>query len=328
MRPRIAAPVGVALTSQELAARSEWPTVVLAGGIYGGWLALTLWHAALPWWMVYPALAWLVAWQASLQHEVLHGHPTRSRRINDALGFPPLSLWLPYHIYRVSHLRHHDDARLTDPLDDPESRYWLPEQWDLLSLWGKFLFAAQNTFAGRLLLGPAWIVGRFFYFQSRALAQGHPGSRRVWLPHMGGVAVILAWVWGVCGMNPLAYVIAVAYPATSLMLIRSFAEHRAAEGVRERIAIVENAPVLGLLFLYNNLHLVHHAWPELAWWRIPRLYRAHRDRMVAANGGLVYDGYLDVARRFWLTPHDKVLHPLGRAPSPDAAVTGPRLATS
>ncbi len=319
MRARVAAPPGVVLAERDLApaAGVEWPTVALCAVIYGGWLALTWVHAALPAWLVFPGLAWLVAWHGSLQHEILHGHPTRSRAINDAIAFAPLSLWLPYGIYRVSHLRHHDDARLTDPIDDPESRYWLPEQWEPLGHWARLLFMAQNTFLGRLLVGPAWIVGRFLYFQSRALAAGHPGARRVWAPHLLGAAAVLAWVWGVCGMNPLLYLAFVVYPATSLMLIRSFAEHRAAAGVRERIAIVENAPVLGLLFLHNNLHLVHHAWPEMPWWRIPRVYRAHRERLIAANGGLVYDGYLDVARRFWLTPHDKVLHPLGRAPRPE-----------
>jgi len=316
----VAAPPGLLLDPGELRPSGvEWPTCMLAIGIYGGWLALTWWFADLPGWIVLPALAWLVAWQSSLQHEALHGHPTRVRALNDALAFPPLLLWLPYGIYRVSHLRHHDDARLTDPLDDPESRYWLPEQWDRLSRWGRFLVLAQNTYAGRLLLGPAWVIGRFAYFQSRALAHGIPGSRRVWAPHLLGVCALFGWVWGVCGMNPLLYLFGVVYPATSLMLIRSFAEHRAAEGVRERIAIVENAPILGLLFLNNNLHLIHHAWPTLPWWRIPAVYRAHRALFVAANGGLVYDGYLDVARRFWLTPHDRLLHPFGRAPMPNAA---------
>lgn len=316
MRARAAAPPGVVVAERDLRPGTEWPTWALSIVIYGGWLALTWWHAALPAWIVFPGLIWLVAWHSSLQHEVLHGHPTRLRAVNDAIGFLPLSLWLPYHIYRVSHLRHHDDARLTDPLDDPESRYWLPEQWDLLSLWGRLLFMAQNTFLGRLLLGPAWIIGRFFYFQGRALARLHPGAWRVWWPHLLAAAGVLVWVAGVCGIDPAVYVAGVVYPAASLMLIRSFAEHRAAQGVRERTAIVENAPVLGLLFLHNNLHLVHHAWPEMSWWRIPGLYRQHRDRMLVANGGLVYDGYLDVARRFWLTPHDRVLHPLGRAPKP------------
>src|SRR5271155_2343604 len=206
MRIRVAAPSGIVVTDNNLVPGVEWPTLALCAAIYGGWLALTWWHAALPAWLVFPGLAWLVAWHSSLQHEVLHGHPTRVRSINDALGFVPLSLWLPYHIYRVSHLRHHDDARLTDPLDAPESRYWLPEQWQLLSGGGRLLFMAQNTFFGRLLVGPAWIIGRFLYFQSRALAAGIPGTRRVWVPHLVAVAVVLAWVCGVCGIEPLVYV--------------------------------------------------------------------------------------------------------------------------
>ena len=315
MQARVAAPPGVVVSPRDGVAAIEWPTAALAVAIYGGWLALTWCHAALPPWLAFPGLIWLVAWQSSLQHEVLHGHPTRVRAINDALGFPPLSLWLPYGVYRPSHLRHHDDARLTDPLDDPESRYWLDEQWGVLSRPGRLLVAGQNTFLGRLLLGPAWTVGRFFYFQGRALAHFHPGAWRIWGPHLLGVAAVILWLGQVCRFNPLLYIVAVVYPATALVLIRSFAEHRAARGVRERIAIVEHAPVLGLLFLYNNLHLVHHAWPELPWYRIPAIYRLYRDRLVAANGGLLYDGYLDVARRFLVTPHDRLLHPLGRVPS-------------
>ncbi len=320
MQARVAAPPGVVVAPRDGVAAIEWPTILLAVAIYGGWLALTWWHAALPAWVVFPALVWLVAWQSSLQHEVLHGHPTRVRAINDAIGFPPLSLWLPYGIYRPSHLRHHDDPRLTDPLDDPESRYWLPEQWAVLSRPGRLIVTVQNTFLGRLLIGPAWSIGRFFYFQGRALRHGHPGAWRVWGPHLLGVALMVVWLGGVCRLNPLLYVVFVAYPAVALLLIRSFAEHKAARGVRERIAIVEHAPVFGLLFLYNNLHLVHHAWPELPWYRIPAIYRQYRDRFVAGNGGLVYDGYFDVARRFLITSHDRLLHPHGGVPRDDAFV--------
>ena len=84
------------------------------------------------------------------------------------------------------------------------------------------------------------------------------------------------------------------------MLVRSFAEHRAESDVEERTAIVENAPVMGLLYLYNNLHVVHHDRPTLPWYEIPGWYRANRDRLVQENGGLVYRGYLDIARRYLL----------------------------
>ena len=79
----------------------------------------------------------------------------------------------------------------------------------------------------------------------------------------------------------------------SLALLRSFAEHRAASDVFERTAIVENAPILGLLYLYNNLHAAHHERPTLPWYQIPAWYRENRERLIKANGGLVYDGYLD-----------------------------------
>ncbi|HET9018475.1 MAG TPA: hypothetical protein VFN46_02755 [Acetobacteraceae bacterium] len=39
--------------------------------------------------------------------------------------------------------------------------------------------------------------------------------------------------------------------------------------------------------------------------------------MIAANGGLLYDGYADVAWRHLLTPHDSLLHPQHRAASPE-----------
>ena len=144
-------------------------------------------------------------------------------------------------------------------------------------------------------------------------------ARRVWARHLLAVGLVLVWLSGVCAISPLVYVFAVVYPATALLLLRSFAEHRAAAGVPRRIALVENASVFGLLFLFNNLHAVHHAWPRVAWYRLPRLYRRHRAALIAANGGLVYDGYGAVVRRYLLTPHDTLLHPLGRAPTPEVS---------
>src|SRR4051794_40020078 len=103
--------------------RIEWPTVALAVGIYGAFLLTTWYSALLPWWLMLPLGAVITAFHGSLQHEVIHGHPTRLRWLNDALGKPVLWLWLPYEIYRELHLRHHRNDILTDPLADPESYY-------------------------------------------------------------------------------------------------------------------------------------------------------------------------------------------------------------
>ena len=73
--------------------------------------------------------------------------------------------------------------------------------------------------------------------------------------------------------------------------------------------IVEKTPLFGLLFLYNNLHVLHHRVPALPWYMLPRSYEKHRDFLVRLNGGLVYRGYFDVARRFLFRQHDRPTHP-------------------
>jgi fatty acid desaturase len=301
----------------------EWPTVALAAGIYGSWLAVSATHAWLGYWISAPALALLVAWHSSLQHEIIHGHPTRSRWLNAAIGFWPLSLWLPFECYRQSHLRHHRDERLTDPFDDPESYYWSAESWHALGPLGRSLVRVQTTLGGRIVIGPLWTVQCFLRREAALLLRGEPRAARIWALHGAGVAALVVWLEFVCGMSVWSYLLLAVYPGTAILLIRSFAEHRACKGVAERTAIVENARLLGPLYLFNNLHAAHHDRPALPWYRLAEFYRRDRDRLIAENGGLVYDGYLDVAGRYLLRPHDGAVHPFacraserGTAPEP------------
>jgi fatty acid desaturase len=287
----------------------EWPTVVLAAFIYGLWFATTWFWRVLPW----PVLVLLggvaVAWHMSLQHEIIHNHPTRSRRVNRAIGTWPLALWLPYEIYRITHLQHHNDLRLTDPLDDPESYYFTQRQWRALGPLGRAIVTAQSTLLGRLILGPAWAVARFWGGEAARLARGDLRHGPILMRHFIAVALVLAWVVGVCKMPFWLYVFAFAYAGTSLALVRSFAEHRAEMEVEKRTAIVEGSWVFGPLFLFNNLHVVHHMRSSLPWWRIPKWYRLNREAILARNGGLVYRSYFDVARRYLLKPHHVIVHP-------------------
>jgi fatty acid desaturase len=115
-------------------------------------------------------------------------------------------------------------------------------------------------------------------------------------------------------MDIAYYLVTIVYPGTAILLIRSFAEHRASFGVTERTAIVENSWLLGPLFLFNNLHSAHHTVPGLPWYELPGWYKANRDHLIRENGGLVYNSYFDVARRYLWKPHDKVEHPFVRAP--------------
>lgn len=295
--------------------RIEWQTVVLALVIYGGFLGLTWFWQSVPLAVVIALGGWLIAWHGSLQHEVIHGHPTRNRSINDAIGWPPLSLWLPYAIYREGHLTHHRDEHLTDPIEDPESSYLTQAGWDRLGLVGRSLARWNSTLFGRLILGPLVMIVSFLAQEAALLLEGDRARSNFWIRHAIGVAAVLVWVIAVCGMPLWLYLFGFVYVGAALTRLRSYAEHRYADHHDERTAIVENSTFFGLLFLYNNLHVLHHQRPGVPWYRIPALYQRHKQTLVLINGGLIYDGYLDVARRYFFRPHDDLRHPLHRSSS-------------
>ena len=288
--------------------RVEAPTWVLIALIYGGWLALTYFWRVLPIWFLAPVGAWLCAWHMSLQHEVIHGHPTRSAWINDLIGFPPLSLWLSYDAFRRSHLQHHRNAYLTDPLADPESNYMTPEAWMRAGQAERAAHLMFNTLLGRLTLGPARAMLGHWRREVRRIRSARPP---LWplLLHGLAVGLVLWWVCGVCRIGLGAYIVCYVYPGTALIMIRSLAEHRAAERVQDRTAVVERAGPLGLLFLHNNLHILHHARPDLPWYALPAQWRSARQALLSTQNGPVYQGYGAVARRYFLRPRHIGPHP-------------------
>ena len=80
--------------------RFNWRTLGVAGLILGGFALWSLCFRSLPLWLSAPLGSLLLSWYGSLQHETIHGHPTRSKRLNRAIGGLPLSIWVPYVIYR------------------------------------------------------------------------------------------------------------------------------------------------------------------------------------------------------------------------------------
>ncbi len=287
----------------------EWLTLGLAAVIYGLWFAITYFHRYLPLWILVPLGAWTVAWHMSLQHEIIHGHPTRRRWINQYIGQWPLAIWLPFETYRRSHLQHHNDARLTDPLDDPESYYWTEEQWQALGPLGMLLVRLQATLLGRVTIGPAWAIGRFWFREVKAIAAGDTREVAIVVRHALEATVVCVWVFGVCHVPFWTYALGFVYAGTGLALVRSFAEHRAEAAIERRTAIVEHSWVLGTLFLFNNLHVAHHMRGSMPWYELPRWYRLNREALIERNGGLVYRTYFDVAWRYLFQPHDSALLP-------------------
>ncbi len=287
----------------------EAPTLGLAALIYGAWLLLTLFWHELPLSLALAAGAWLLAWHGSLQHEIIHGHPTPHRALNTALAWAPLGLWLPYQVYRRAHLRHHREPILTDPVEDPESAYLTAAWWDRLGPAGRALQRFNMTLFGRLTLGPFLALFTVWTSEADRLVRGDPAGRTAWLLHLFGATAVLVWVCGACAIPFWAYALGCVIPSVALMRLRAYAEHRWAEAPEHRTAVVEGGGPLAVLFLFNNLHAVHHRWPSVPWYGLSQLYRAERERVLRRNGGLVYGSYLDLFRRYLFRPHDVPVHP-------------------
>ena len=64
--------------------RIEWPTIALAAIIYAMWFVVTFFWAHIPFWALTLVGAWTTAWHMSLQHEIIHGHPTLSEAVMEA----------------------------------------------------------------------------------------------------------------------------------------------------------------------------------------------------------------------------------------------------
>lgn len=286
----------------------EWPTLLLLLATYGCWgLGTTTLYGWSPLaGILLTTLA--IAQFSSLQHEVLHGHPFRHRALNEAMVFPGLTLTVPYGRFRDTHLAHHHDPILTDPYDDPESNYFDPKVWARLPRWAQALFRANNTLLGRITLGP--ILGNLLWLKSELalIRTGDAAVRRDWALHGAGVVLVVLWLWA-AAMPWWAYLLA-AWGGHGLLKIRTFLEHRAHEAARARTVVIEDRGPLALLFLNNNLHVVHHMHPNVPWYRLPALYAANKDHYLRRNDGYRYASYAEIFRRHLLRAKDPVPHPL------------------
>jgi fatty acid desaturase len=288
--------------------RVEWPTVAIA------FLTYSLWFAAGYWlWPSYPLLALilmgiLVAQHSSLVHECLHGHPTRNGTLNELLVALPLGLIWPYRRFKKLHLQHHADERLTDPFDDPESYYKALWEHETLPGWFKAILKINNTMLGRVVLNP--LLGSFglIAMDMKSVLKGDRSVVDAWLWHFAGAAIVIAVVHFLFAMPIWLYLLVPCWIGQSIIAIRTYAEHQWHEAPEGRTIIVERSP-LSLLFLNNNLHLVHHKLPTAPWYRLPLLFAERRAEWVAQNKGYVFPNYFALVKAWAFKAKEPVVHP-------------------
>ena len=281
----------------------EWPTWLLIIAIYGGWFASLAWYAHAPSAGPLMVLVVLGAWYMSLQHELVHKHPTQNEGLNRALGLLPMAVWYPFDVYRDSHLAHHRDELLTYPGIDPESNYTEPADFARFSATWQFLLNAQRTSLGRFFITPAFSIVRLLKPLTQMSNWRNAAFRKTWLQHLTLLMVMLWAIERFTGMSAWMY-LCIGYFILGLAIMRSFYEHRPAANPMHRIVINEASWPWRLLYLNNNFHAVHHERPGLAWYAIPAAYWPERERYLQSNGHFFFQGYLRLFARHAFKPID------------------------
>lgn len=299
----------VARLRASFSGRTEWPTWLLLLGVYVTWPTLLLFSAEIGLWPTTALMIPLTVLWMSLQHELLHGHPTRSLQMNKLLGYAPFAVWYPYTLYRDTHLQHHCDEDLTVPGRDPESRYLSQLHWQQSGAAMRLLRWLDKTPPGRLVFGVPLALATLFESETTRLLRGERQAWAMWSTHGVALLLMLVFIERYSAMSGLHYVLLVSLPALAISMVRSYYEHRPDANPQQRTVINEAAWPWRWLFLNLNLHLVHHDLPGLAWYHIPAVYDARRDQWVARSGGFLVAGYMELFRRHSFNPVDSPQHP-------------------
>lgn len=295
--------------SRTFTGRTQWPTWFLLLAVPAAWFALLLGSPLLgAGWTIVLLIPVVVLWM-SVQHELLHGHPTRFNGLNKVLGYAPFALWYPYTLYRDSHLQHHRDHDLTLPGIDPESRYMTQAHWQGSSKLLRGLLWLNKTVLGRLLVGPPLALYGMAQEELRRLRRGDRQAWCMWLTHGFFTLLMFAFIAYCSELAVWQYVFLVTVPVLSVGMVRSFYEHRPAVRPEQRTVLNEAGWPWTWLFLNLNLHLVHHDLPSLPWFYLPRVYRARRAQWQQRSGGFLVQGYGELIRRHAVQAIDSPQHP-------------------
>ena len=296
--------------SSRSAGRSvQWPSMLMIVVCYTAWAAVTTVMASGSLVATMIILPFIITFHSSLQHEALHGHIFQSRFMRYAAVFSAIGIFIPYERFRDTHLEHHIDVNLTDPYDDPESNFIYPHQWNNHTFALRLFYNFNNTLMGRMLVGPAISMSKFYKGDIKAICSGNTRIMKAYAMHGLSILPILFWLEAFSPLTVESYLVA-CYFATGILKIRTFLEHRAHSDIQGRSVIVEDNGLLALLFLNNNFHALHHKKPHLPWYELPHNYRQHKGMILRHNDYYVYRNYGEVFRRFFFKRKDPVSHPL------------------
>jgi beta-carotene hydroxylase len=217
-------------------------------------------------------------------HDASHNVAHRNPIVNALLGHgSALMLGFAFPVFTRVHMQHH--AHVNDPQNDPDH------------------FVSTG--------GPLWLIAaRFFYHEIFFF------RRRLWrkyelLEWFLSRLLVIGVVWVAVQHGQLGFVVNFWFsPALvvglALGLFFDYLPHRPFQDRdRWKNARVYPSPILNLLILGQNYHLIHHLWPSIPWYYYQKAYRETQP-LLEAKGCHQTLGLLK-AKDFWGFVYDLIL---------------------
>ncbi|MCP4805119.1 MAG: hypothetical protein GY913_04370 [Proteobacteria bacterium] len=255
---------------------TAWPTVVLAVVTLVVWFGAVLGHMAglVPTWLA--ALVAFVAGYLTFTpvHEATHGNVGGTARpyLDTVIGWASaLPLLAPFPAFKSLHLRHH--AKTNHPEDDPD--FWVAGTgWRVAARCLSIMPHYYATYLGPLARA------------SSSAARTRPVA----------IAFLVLQALGLLGLAVAGYGSTVLFvlliPSWLAVAVLAFffdwLPHHP-HGVQGRYVDTRAIPskLLEVVLLGQNLHLVHHLWPSVPFYRYGAVFDASRDALAAKGAEIV-----------------------------------------
>jgi len=220
------------------------------------------WLWSWPDWICFTANVLALHLSGTVIHDASHNSAHRNRTFNAILGHgSALMLGFAFPVFTRVHLQHH--AHVNDPENDPDH------------------FVSTG--------GPLWMIAaRFFYheifFFKRQLWRKYELLEWFLSRLFVATIVVVACQYGFIGYVMNFWFVPALVVGIALGLFFDYLPHRPfQERNRWKNARVYPSPLLNLLILGQNYHLVHHLWPSIPWYKYQPAYYATKPLLDAKD---------------------------------------------
>ena len=253
-----------------------WPTLVFFVAVLAAWIVVGVlaWRGVLGWAPTFVLQAVLAYLSFTPMHEASHGNiagrDARLKSLEKAVGWlSGLPLLAPFSAFRKLHLEHHGHTNDTEK--DPD--FWV-----------------AGTTRWAILVRCLTILPHYYWRILRGVLRS-PAARDAATLVMLAVYVLVALALTAAGFGAwvLAAWVGPALVATGfLAFVFDWLPHQPhQERSRYRNSRIMLFPGLGVLLTNQNLHLVHHLYPRIPFYRYGTFFREARQTLAAKGAPIV-----------------------------------------